>query len=99
VQNKLNLLQKNVDTASIFLVDKLIDKAAKMTSDEMTGEEMRYQVTMRMTSVHQVIVQARSPEDAEYVAEAIDMEKWRFIEGYTEILDVSPDYFLRPVKE
>jgi hypothetical protein len=52
-----------------------------------------------MTSVHQVIVQARSPEDAEYVAEAIDMEKWRFIEGFTEILDVSPDYFLRPIKE
>ena len=64
----------------------------------MSESEMRYQVTMRMTSVHQVIVQARSPEDAEYVAEAIDMEKWRYIEGFTEILDVSPDYFLRPVE-
>jgi len=64
----------------------------------MSETEVRYQVTMRMTSVHQVIVQARSPEDAEYVAEAIDMEKWRFIEGFTEILDVSPDYFLRPVE-
>ena len=38
--NKSDLLQKNVDTASIFLVDKLIDKAAKMTSDEMTGKEL-----------------------------------------------------------
>jgi hypothetical protein len=64
----------------------------------MSETEKRYQVTMRMTSVHQVIVQARSPEDAEYVAEAIDMEKWRFIEGFTEILDVSPDYFLKRVK-
>jgi hypothetical protein len=64
----------------------------------MSETEKRYQVTMRMTSVHQVIVQARSPEDAEYVAEAIDMEKWRYIEGFTEILDVSPDYFLKRVK-
>ena len=64
----------------------------------MSETEKRYQVTMRMTSVHQVIVQARSPEDAEYVAEAIDMEKWRLIEGFTEILDVSPDYFLKRVK-
>jgi hypothetical protein len=64
----------------------------------MSETEKRYQVTMRMTSVHQVIVQARSPEDAEYVAEAIDMEKWRYIEGFTEILDVSPDYFLKRVE-
>jgi hypothetical protein len=52
-----------------------------------------------MTGVYQVVVQAHSPEDAEYVAEAINMEKWRYIEGFTEILDVSPDYFLRPVKD
>ncbi len=65
----------------------------------MEPKEMRYQVTMRMTSVHQIVVQAHSPEDAEYVAEAIDMEKWKFIDGFTEILDVSPDYFLRRVKD
>ncbi len=65
----------------------------------MEPKEMRYQVTMRMTSVHQIVVQAHSPEDAEYVAEAIDMEKWKFIDGFTEILDVSPDYFLRKVKD
>jgi hypothetical protein len=69
-----------------------------MTLDKMPEGEMRYQVTMRMTSVHQVVVQAHSPEDAEYVAEAIDMEKWKFIDGFTEILDVSPDYFLKPIK-
>ena len=65
----------------------------------MERKEMRYQVTMRMTSVHQIVVQAHSPEDAEYVAEAIDMEKWKFIDGFTEVLDVSPDYFLRRVKD
>ncbi len=65
----------------------------------MERKEMRYQVTMRMTSVHQIVVQAHSPEDAEYVAEAIDMEKWKFIDGFTEVLDVSPDYFLRKVKD
>lgn len=69
-----------------------------MSESEISGEEMRYQVTMRMTSVHQVVVQAKSPEDAEYVAEAIDMEKRRFIDGFTEILDVSPDYFIKGVK-
>jgi hypothetical protein len=65
----------------------------------MKNNEMRYQVTKRMTGVYQVVVQAHSLEDAEYVAEAINMEKWRYIEGFTEILDVSPDYFLRPVTE
>jgi len=70
-----------------------------MTPEKMPEREMRYQVTKRMTGVYQVVVQAHSPDDAEYVAEAINMEKWRYIEGFTEILDVSPDYFLRPVKE
>ena len=70
-----------------------------MVSAKAMSQEMRYQVTKRMTGVYQVVVQAHSPEDAEYVAEAINMEKWRYIEGFTEILDVSPDYFLRPVKE
>ena len=65
----------------------------------MGNREMRHQVTKRMTGVYQVVVQAHSPEDAEYVAEAIDMEKWRYIEGVTEILDVSPDYFLKPVQD
>lgn len=65
----------------------------------MEKNEMRYQVTMSMTSVYQVVVQAHSPEDAEYVADAIDFEKWRYIDGYTEIIDVSPDYFLKPVQE
>lgn len=70
-----------------------------MTPEKMPEGEMRYQVTKRMTGVYQVVVQAYSPEDAEYVSEAIDMEKWRYIEGFTEIIDVSPDYFLRPVKD
>lgn len=65
----------------------------------MTGQEKRYQVTKRMTGVYQVVVQAYSPEDAEYVSDAIDMEKWRYIEGFTEIIDLSPDYFLKPVEE
>ena len=65
----------------------------------MEKNEMRYQVTKRMTGVYQVVVQAYSPEDAEYVADAINMEKWRYIEGFTEILDVSPDYFLKPIKD
>ena len=65
----------------------------------MRKVEKRFHVTKRMTGIYQVVVQAYSEEDAEYVAEAIDMEKWRYIEGFTEILDISPDYFLKPAKE
>jgi hypothetical protein len=65
----------------------------------MKREERRYQVTKRMTGVYQVVVQAYSPEDAEYVSDAIDMEKWRYIEGFTEVLDVTPDYFFKPVND
>lgn len=63
----------------------------------MDKSEKRYQVTKQLTGVYQIIVQAYSPEDAEYVADCIDMEKWRYIEGFTEVLDVTPDYFLKPV--
>jgi hypothetical protein len=31
----------------------------------MGNKEMRYQVTMSMTSVYQVVIQAHSPKDAE----------------------------------
>lgn len=63
----------------------------------MEKQEKRYQVTKQLTGVYQIVVQAYSPEDAEYVSDAINMEKWRYIEGFSEVLDVAPDYFLKPV--
>ena len=65
----------------------------------MTSEEKRYRVTAEYRSVHQLIIEATSPEEAEYFANDIDLDKWKFIDGESEIVDVSKDYFLRKVKE
>ena len=65
----------------------------------MTNEEKRYRVTAEYRSVHQLIIEATSPEEAEYFANDIDLDKWKFIDGESEIVDVSKDYFLRKVKE
>ena len=65
----------------------------------MDTPEMRYRVTAEYRSVHQLIIEATSPEEAEYFANDIDLDKWKFIDGESEIVDVSKDYFLRKVKE
>ena len=65
----------------------------------MTPEEKRYRVTAEYRSVHQIIIEATSPEEAEYFANDIDLDKWKFIDGEYEIVDVSKDYFLKKVKD
>jgi len=65
----------------------------------MTSEEKRYRVTAEYRSVHQLIIEATSPEEAEYFAKDIDLDKWKFIDGEYEIVDVSKDYFLKKVKD
>ena len=65
----------------------------------MTNEEKRYRVTAEYRSVHQLIIEATSPEEAEYFANDIDLDKWKFIDGESEIVDVSKDYFLKKVKD
>ena len=65
----------------------------------MTSEEKRYRVTAEYRSVHQLIIEATSPEEAEYFANDIDLDKWKFIDGEYEIVDVSRDYFLKRVKD
>jgi hypothetical protein len=64
----------------------------------MTIEEKRYRITAEYRSVHQLIIEATSPEEAEYFAKDIDLDKWKFIDGEYEIVDVSKDYFLKRVK-
>lgn len=64
----------------------------------MTVEEKRYRITAEYRSVHQLIIEATSPEEAEYFAQDIDLDKWKFIDGEYEIVDVSKDYFLKRVK-
>ena len=65
----------------------------------MTSEEKRYRITAEYRSVHQLIIEATSPEEAEYFANDIDLDKWKFIDGESEIVDVSKDYFLKKVKD
>ena len=65
----------------------------------MTSEEKRYRVTAEYRSIHQLIIEATSPEEAEYFANDIDLDKWKFIDGEYEIVDVAKDYFLKKVKD
>ena len=65
----------------------------------MTPEEKRYRVTTEYKSLYQVVVEATSPEEAEYFAKAIDLDKWQHIETDFEIVDVSKDFFLKRVKD
>ena len=65
----------------------------------MTGEEKRYRVTSEYKSIYQIVVEATSPEEAEYFAKDIDLDKWNHIETDYEIVDVSKDYFLKKVRD
>ena len=65
----------------------------------MTGEEKRYRVTTEYKSIYQIVVEATSPEEAEYFAKDIDIDKWNHIETDYEIVDVSKDYFLKKVQD
>ena len=65
----------------------------------MNSEEKRYRVTSEYTSLYQIVVEATSPEEAEYFAKDIDIDKWQHIETDYEIVDVSKDYFLKRVRD
>ena len=65
----------------------------------MSADERRYRVTAQLRSVYQIVIEAQSPEEAEYFAADIDMEKWTYVEGDYEVIDVSKDYFLKRLKD
>ena len=65
----------------------------------MDSQEKRYRVTTEYKSIYQIVVEATSPEEAEYFAKDIDLDKWQHIETDYEIVDVSKDYFLKKVKD
>ena len=65
----------------------------------MSKTEKRYRVTTEYKSIYQIVVEATSPEEAEYFAKDIDLDKWNHIETDYEIVDVSKDYFLKKVKD
>ncbi len=43
----------------------------------MSLEEKRFRVSAEYTSLYQIVVEATSPEEAEYFAKDIDLEKWQ----------------------
>lgn len=65
----------------------------------MSPDERRYRVTAQLKSVYQIVIEAQSPEEAEYFAADIDMEKWTYVEGEYEVIDVSKDFFLKRLKD
>ena len=65
----------------------------------MKPEEKRYRVSAEYISLYQILVEATSPDEAEYFAKDIDLDKWQHIETDYEIVDVSKDYFLKKVKD
>ncbi len=64
----------------------------------MNEEEMRYRVTAVVSTTMQIVVQARSEEEAESFSDAIDFEKWQVISSEYETVDVAKDYFVRKQK-
>ena len=65
----------------------------------MSPDDRRCRVTAQLKSVYQIVIEAQSPEEAEYFAADIDMEKWTYVEGDYEVIDVSKDYFLKRLKD
>jgi hypothetical protein len=64
----------------------------------MDEEDMRYRVSAVVTSTLQIVVQARSVEEAEAFSDAIDFNKWSLVSSEYVTVDVAKDYFLRKVK-
>ena len=64
----------------------------------MNEEEMRYRVTAVVTSTLQIVVQARSAEEAEASADAIDFDKWSVVSSEYVTVDVAKDFFERKLK-
>ena len=64
----------------------------------MNEEEMRYRVTAVVTSTLQIVVQARSVEEAESFSDAIDFDKWSVVSTEYVTADVAKDFFERKQK-
>ena len=64
----------------------------------MDEVEMRYRVTAVVTSTLQIVVQARSVEEAEAFSDAIDFDKWSLVSSEYVTVDVAKDFFERKQK-
>ena len=59
---------------------------------------MRYRVSAVVTSTLQIVVQARSVEEAEAFSDAIDFDKWSLVSSEYVTVDVAKDFFERKQK-
>ena len=80
------------------LIQGLKNVRAKEHNPAMNEEEMRYRVSVVTKSTLQIVVQARSSEEAEIFADEIDFEKWSIVSAQWETVDVSKDFFERKLK-
>ena len=64
----------------------------------MSTEEKRYRVTAQLVSIHQIVVQGRDEDEARDFANSVDFEKWTYVEGEYEIVDIAKDFFERKLK-
>ena len=64
----------------------------------MSEDEMRYRVSAVVTSTLQIVVQARSSEEAEIFADAIEFGKWSLVSSEYETVGVAKDFFERKQK-
>jgi len=59
---------------------------------------MRYRVTAVVSTTMQIVVKAKSEQEAEAFSDAIDFDKWHVISSEYETVDVAKDYFERKQK-
>jgi hypothetical protein len=71
---------------------------ARGHNSSMNETEKRFRVTAELTSIYQIVIQATSPEEAEEFAMDIDLDKWIYIQGEYQVVDVAKDYFERKQK-
>jgi hypothetical protein len=64
----------------------------------MDEEDMRYRVSVVVTSTLQIVVQARSVEEAEAFSDTIDFDKWSLVSSEYVTVDVAKDFFERKQK-
>ena len=64
----------------------------------MNEEEMRYRVSVVAKSTLQIVVQARSSEEAEIFADEIDFDKWSVVSSEYVTVDVAKDFFERKLR-
>ena len=62
----------------------------------MDEEDMRYRVSAVVTSTLQIVVQARSVEEAEAFSDAIDFDKWSLVSSEYVTVDVAKELVKAP---